>query len=96
MSLVKFIGLQAASVSTFLGFLVMWLIRERQNRKELNITIAWPKFLLCAIPVVILSVASCYTNTVTDCILTGAGALAFLMINRNFLWGMVKKVLKKA
>lgn len=95
-SLVKFIGLQAASVSTFLGFLVMWLIRERQNRKELNITIAWPKFLLCAIPVVILSVASCYTNTATDCILTGAGALAFLMINRNFLWGMVKKVLKKA
>ena len=94
-ALVKFIGLQAASLSTFLGFLVMWLIRERQNRKELNIAVCWSEFLLCALPVLALSVAASYTSTLVDCILTGVGAVAFMIINHRFLWGMVKKILKK-
>lgn len=95
-ALVKFIGLQAASLSTFLGFGVMWLIRERQNRRELNITVAWHKFLLCGLPALALSIACCYTNTLADCVLTGLGAIAFLVINRSFLWSIVKKILKKA
>ena len=94
-SLVKVIGLQAASLSTFLGFLVMWLIREKQNRKELNIRIRWGHFLLCALPVLALSIASSYTNTMIDCILAGLGGVAFLVINHRFILDLLGKFKKK-
>ena len=54
------------------------------------------QFLMCALPVLALSIASSYTNTMIDCILTGFGGIAFLVINREFILGFVKKVLKKA
>ena len=95
LALVTFIGLQAASISTFLGFLVMWLIRERQNRKELNIRIAWPHFLLCALPALALSIAASFTGSIADIILTLAGGIVFLAVNWRFLMDMIKKVLKK-
>ena len=95
LALVKFIGLQAASVSTFLGFLVMWLIREKQNRKELNIRIAWGHFLLCGLPALALSIAAGFTNVLADIILTLIGGIVFLLANRHFVMGLVKKVLKK-
>ena len=37
LTLIMVIGLQAASISTFVGFFVMWLIREKQNRNDLGI-----------------------------------------------------------
>ena len=96
LALVKLVGLQAASISTFLGFLVMWLIREKQNRKELNICIRWGHFLLCGIPAFALSIAAGFTNQLTDILLTLAGGIVFLAANRRFLLDMAKKVLKKA
>ena len=93
--LVKFIGLQAAAISTFIGFLVMWLVRERHNRKELGIKIRWGEFLACFLPVLALCVAACYTTILIDCILTIAGGIAFLVINRKMIMDLVGKVLKK-
>lgn len=41
---IKLIGLHAVSVSTFISFLAMWIIREKQNRLELGISISWREF----------------------------------------------------
>lgn len=94
--LVKLIGLQAASLATFLGFVVMWLIRERQNRKELNINIRWGEFSCYALPVLALSIFANYTTVVIDCILAGVGSIAFLFLNRRFLLELLGKFKKKA
>lgn len=96
LALVKFIGLQAASASTFIGFTVMWLIRERQNRKELKIAIHWGHFLLLSAPVLALSFAASFTDMWMDCILTLTGGIAFVIINRKFILDMMKKVLKRS
>ena len=95
LGLVKLIGLQAASISTFLGFVVMWLIREKQNRNELKIHIRWGEFLGCGLPVLALSIGCNYTNVMADCILTGVGGIAFLILNRQFLLELLGKIRKK-
>ena len=95
LGLVKFIGLQAASLSTFLGFVVMWLIREKQNRNELKIRIRWGNFLSYALPVLALSIGCNYTGVVVDCVLTGVGGVAFLVLNRSFLMELLGKIKKK-
>ena len=92
---VKLIGLQAASLSTFLGFLVMWLIREKQNRNELKIYIRWGEFLCYALPVLALSIGCNYTGVAVDCVLTVVGGVAFLILNRQFLLEFLTKVMKK-
>lgn len=94
-ALVKFIGLQAAAISTFVGFLVMWLVREKHNRKELNIKVKWGEFFAFFLPVLAVCVASIFTNVLFDCILTVVGGILFLVLNRKMLMDFVKKLLKK-
>lgn len=93
--LIRFIGLHAASISTFLGFLVMWLIREKHNRKELGIQINWREFLLYMSLALALCIGVCFTNIMLDCIITLAGGIVFLVLNRKMILGLVNKVLKR-
>lgn len=93
--LIPFIGLQAAAISTFVGFLVMWLVRERHNRKELNIRVKWGEFAFYFLPVLILCVGTIFTNVLFDCILTGVGGVLFLVLNRKMILDLLKKILKK-
>ena len=81
--LIKFIGLQAASISTFLGFLVMWLIRERQNRRELGVVIDIKLFLQLFLITILLSIIECFTDIYIDSILLVLGGIMFLSVNRN-------------
>lgn len=81
--LINFIGLQAASVSTFLGFFVMWLIREKQNRNELKVVIDKRHFLALFIPTLILSFAECFTNLYMDIALSFLGIILFLAVNKE-------------
>lgn len=90
--LISFIGLQAAAISTFVGFLVMWLIREKHNRKELGIQIRWGEFLALLVPVTGLCVAVSFTNVLLDCIITVVGGIAFLILNRNLIRDLLKKL----
>lgn len=94
-ALVHFIGLQAAAISTFAGFLVMWLIREKHNRKELGIRIRWGEFLALFLPVTALCVAVSFTNVLADCIITAVGGVVFLILNRKLIGDLFKKILKK-
>jgi len=93
--LIRFIGLQAAAVSTFLGFLVMWLIREKHNRKELGIRVEWGRFLGFFLPVLALCVVVSYTGVLVDCVLTVIGCGLFLVLNRKMLLDLLGKVLKR-
>lgn len=84
LALIKFIGLQAAAISTFLGFFVMWLIREKQNRKELGISIDRAHFAKVFIPILIFCIISCFTGLYIDVILAILGMVIFIIINIKY------------
>ncbi len=80
---VRLIGIQAAAVSTFAAFFLMWLVRERQNREELGISVRWPMILSLTAAGVIVSVASILCGIRINALLTAVGAAGFLFFNRD-------------
>ena len=95
---VELIGLQAAAVSTFLGFLVMWLVRERQNKEELQIRINWFEFWALTLLAVWMSIASILMDMEFNIILTVTGFCIFVSLNyqnvlqlRKMLIGKINK-----
>ena len=97
-ALVKSIGLQASAVSTFIGFLIMWLIRERQNRDELGIRIKKGNFFVLTLISVIVSVASIALNYKINIIIALIGAAMFIGINRSsfaVILAVIKRRLKR-
>lgn len=78
---VNLIGLQAASISTFCGFLIMWIIREKQNRKELKILVKWHEFWSLTAVAVLMSIASIYCNLFLNFVLFIIGCGIFIILN---------------
>lgn len=89
-SFINLIGLQAAAVSTFIGFLVMWLIRERQNKKELGIRIKWTEFWILTFSAVAMCVLSIKSNLYVNIGLFFLGGIIFVISN----FGDVKMIIK--
>lgn len=79
--LIKVIGLHAAAISTFISFLVMWLIRERQNRDELGIQIKWLDFCVLLVVNIIICVISIIGNRVINTVLVLIGIICFMLFN---------------
>lgn len=94
--LIKVIGLQAASISTFIGFGVMWLIRERQNRKELGIEVNWREFAILTLLAVLVCVLSNTMNLIVNIGLLVVGTLGFMIFNKKDLGGIVIRVKNRA
>ena len=92
--LIEFIGIHAAAISTFLGFMGMWIVRERQNRKELGIEISLLDFSIYFFAAVVLAIVSIYSSLKADCILTTIGIIGFCVMNRKLILMIVRKVFK--
>jgi len=92
---IRYIGLHAASIATFVGFLVMWLLRERQNRRELGIYIDKKLFLFYSSLTLVISGAACFSGLYLDLVLTVAGGLLFLYVNRSVVKLLINKVTKR-
>ena len=89
---VKFIGMQASAVSTFIAFFVMWLVRERQNRKELKIDINWVLFLLLTSITVVIALASIFFNVNINAISGIFTLVIFVVFNKKTLLKISFKV----
>jgi O-antigen/teichoic acid export membrane protein len=85
LSLIRFLGLQAAPLSTFIAFFVMWLIRQRQNSEELGITIRRGEFALLLIVDVLLSVIIIKIRLQVCLAMTVIGGIGFLIFNRKMI-----------
>lgn len=92
---IRFIGLQAAAISTFIGFLFMWLIREKQNKEELGIILCWKEFLVLLVITICICIVSNLTMFLINCVLFVIGVLAFLLLNKKDIILVVKLVRKK-
>lgn len=93
--LMPYIGLYAAGISTFMGFLVMWIIRVRQTKKITNIQINKKKFLIYLFVSIICAIVTILSNTIICILLTIIFFIIFLIKEKNFIYKGIKKYLVK-
>lgn len=79
--LIKFVGLQAAAISTFMSFFIMWLIREKQNKKELGIIIKWTEFFCFLLIDIFVCVISILGSIKLNAVLSIIGSICFCLFN---------------
>lgn len=87
----RFIGIQAASFSTFCGFFVMWLCRMHDTQKITPVHLNKAKFIPLFALTVAMATITIWTNNLTDFILTAASIVLFFLIN----WRYVKTILQR-
>lgn len=92
---VHLVGLQAAAVSTFLGFLIMWLVREKQNRDELRIKIRWVEFWMYTLGAIIMSMLSICSNMKINIILMSIGTCVFVILNYDNVVELKKMLIRR-
>ena len=92
---IKFIGLFAAALSTFLGFFVMWITRMRDLKKEFPIQIDIKVFGAYLIVGIAMAIGVIWTKNIMDFLLSVVAGLFFLFDNRNSLKQILQMVKKK-
>lgn len=81
---VRFIGLFAASISTFTAFFVMWLFRMRDIKEIFPIRINYKIFMSYFITGIILAIIIIWTNNLIDFCMTVVFGVFFLINNYSF------------
>ena len=90
--LINFLGLQAASISTFLGFFIMWLVREKQNRENLAISINRWDFIKYFMLALLVCIIACADNVYLDITCTCVGGIIFFICNRFIIMNVINKI----
>lgn len=93
--LIKFIGLHAAAISTFVSFLVMWLVRVKHNKEELNIMINWKEFIVLVTLDVFVSLISIKVGIEVNVLIALVGVVLFMIFNLNNIKMLVGAFKKK-
>ncbi|MBQ3968841.1 MAG: polysaccharide biosynthesis C-terminal domain-containing protein [Lachnospiraceae bacterium] len=91
-ALIYLVGLHAAAISTFIGFFVMWILRERQNRDKLNIRVDKKIIAVCTLASIGMCILSIFTNMYINGALAAVFAVLFLVTNID----MIKKIIKRS
>lgn len=97
--LIRYIGLYAAALSTFLGFFVMWLIRYIQTRSTLEVKINWMDFGIYFVIALACTIAAPFSTKTTAAVMAAVGLIFFVGSNREMIVMIMKgigKRLKKA
>ena len=94
-ALINYIGIQAAAVSTFAAFFIMWLIRIRQTRDALDIHIKYKKFFVYLLSAILISVLSILFSEKINILLTAIGLALFIFINLKELASIFTVARKK-
>lgn len=91
LALIKHIGLYAASGSTLVSFVFLFIYRMFDVRKLVNIKYNIPRFLL-AMAVILVECVLCYINTVQINILNVCfGVVAFSFLNKQVIVSLLNK-----
>lgn len=91
--LIKFIGIYAATISTFISYFVLFFIRFKDIKKDINIKIDNKSFVITYI--FFYFFISCYINYLyLNIINLFIAILYFIYINKNILIKIKKRVIK--
>lgn len=92
--LINFIGLHAATISTFAGFFVMWLTRMRDIKEVFPIDINIVKFCIYAVLAVIIATITIWTNIFFDTVLMFVSVVIFFVANYKVLTSILSRIKK--
>lgn len=95
LAFIKIIGLYAASISTFIAFLVMFIVRVIHTRKTMPIKINVLEFISLFIVSLAVVIASIFTNTKQDIVLILIGVALFIIVNKNEILKIAKTLVNK-
>lgn len=90
--LIKWIGIHAASLSTFVGFFIMWLIRERQNKEELGIVVNWKVVISMTLFDVLMALVSIKCGFIINICLAIIGCVCFLLLDWRYIIQIIRIV----
>lgn len=94
-ALIKFIGLYAAAISTFLGFFAMFIFRVIQTKDIMNITMNWCEFFVLFVIALVVAIIGTSSNMKLDCIISIIGILIFILVNKKIVKELLAKFYKK-
>ena len=89
------IGLHAASLSTFLGFFVMWVLRMQDLNTVTPIRINWKEAILSLVISVLIIGATLHASTVVNLCVFIPAVVFFCILNHKVLHSICKAVIKK-
>lgn len=89
---IRWIGLFAASISTFLGYFVMWVMRIKDIKKEFPVAIDYRVFVPYLLVSVGMAMITIWTNHLADLLLAAAAGVFFLLDNRKMIGKVLRKV----
>ena len=93
--LIPAIGIQGASLSTMMSFLVMWLIRLWQTRKYFKIDIDLKKLIALSGISVLFIVTYYSSNKIIEIVMMALSVIIFFVFNRNLISKTVEFAVKK-
>lgn len=93
--LIKSIGLFAAALSTYAGFLVMWLVRMYDIRKDWPITVNILKFTIMTLVATAIATVTIWTTVKIDVIMTVLFGILFIVLNKNYITVVIQKIKHK-
>ena len=91
----KYIGVQAASISTFCGFFVMWILRMRDTKSVAPIILDIKKFVTLFMISLAVAIVVIYTSLALDFLITIFGIILFLKVNKDYVTQIIGKTKKK-
>ena len=91
-AVIRFVGLHAAAISTFVAFFIMWLIRVKHNKKNLGIDIEWKLFIPLLLADITVCILSIFFGVYINCILSVIGALLFVILCKNDILMLLKMI----
>ena len=93
--LIKYIGLFAAAISTFVGFFVMWIVRVRHVREKFPVEINKREFYFYLIVLLLLATFSIWSTIWIDIVLTVIASICFILTNRKYLKHILLRYIHK-
>lgn len=91
LALIKFIGLYAASISTLVSYLLLFIYRMIDMKKFVTITYSWGHMLIVFGIMIVESVLCFFQNPILNIINTVFGVVVFLVLNQSFVKAVWKK-----
>lgn len=93
--LIKSIGVFAAALSTYAGFLVMWIVRMYDIRKDWPINVKKVKFTTLTIFSTLVATVTIWTSIKVDAVITVIFGILFLVLNKDYILLILKKLRKR-
>lgn len=94
--LVQYIGLMAASISTMMAFLTMWIYRIFDTRKYFNIKVEWKKFIaLMLLTIVYIIIYYVNDNIIISSVSILGAIVTWCLFNKEIILQILNKAIKR-